>query len=39
MRRYVIIGNGIAAVNCIEGIRSVDAEGRITVISAEKHPA
>ena len=39
MRRYVIIGNGIAAGNCIEGIRSVDAKGRITVVSAEKHPA
>ncbi|MBQ2146766.1 MAG: FAD-dependent oxidoreductase, partial [Firmicutes bacterium] len=39
MRRYVIIGNGIAAVNCIEGIRSVDAKGRITVVSEEKHSA
>ena len=39
MRRYVIIGNGIAAVNCIEGIRSVDAKGRITVVSEETHPA
>lgn len=36
--RYVIIGNGTAAAGCIEGIRSVDAEGQITVISAEKHP-
>ena len=39
MRRYVIIGNGIAAVNCIECIRSVDAKGRITVVSEETHPA
>ena len=39
MKRYVIIGNGIAAANCIEGIRSKDAEGRITVVSEEKHPA
>lgn len=38
MKRYVIIGNGVAAAGCIEGIRSVDAEGKITVISAEKHP-
>ncbi|MBQ9905779.1 MAG: NAD(P)/FAD-dependent oxidoreductase [Oscillospiraceae bacterium] len=38
MKQYVIIGNGVAAAGCIEGIRSVDAEGRITVISAEKHP-
>ena len=35
MKRYVIIGNGTAAVGCIEGIRSVDREGGITVISAE----
>ena len=37
MNRYVIIGNGAAAVGCIEGIRSVDPEGSITVVSAEKH--
>ena len=35
MRRYVIIGNGIAAANCIEGIRSLDCEGSITVVSGE----
>lgn len=39
MKEYVIIGNGIAAAGCIEGIRSVDAEGEITVVSEEKHPA
>ena len=37
MKRYVIIGNGVAAAGCIEGIRSVDAEGAITVVSEEKH--
>ena len=37
MKKYVIIGNGTAAVGCIEGIRSVDAEGGITVVSAEEH--
>ena len=37
MKRYVIIGNGIAAANCIEGIRSTDPEGPITVVSAETH--
>ena len=31
MKQYVIIGNGIAAANCIEGIRSADRDGRITV--------
>lgn len=35
MKNYVIIGNGAAAVGAIEGIRSVDADGKITVISAE----
>ncbi len=38
MAEYVIIGNGIAATGCIEGIRSVDKEGKITVISGEDHP-
>lgn len=37
MKHYVIIGNGTAAVGCIEGIRSVDKTGRITVISGENH--
>ena len=38
MKKYVIIGNSIAAIGCIEGIRSVDTKGGITVISEEKHP-
>ena len=38
MKHYVIIGNGVAAAGCIEGIRSVDTESSITVISAENHP-
>ena len=37
MSDYLIIGNGTAAVGCIEGIRSVDNESRITVVSAENH--
>ncbi|MBE6872962.1 MAG: NAD(P)/FAD-dependent oxidoreductase [Ruminococcus albus] len=37
MGEYLIIGNGTAAVGCIEGIRSTDREGGITVISAEEH--
>jgi len=37
MRRYVIVGNGAAAAGCIEGIRSLDREGEITVVSEEKH--
>lgn len=34
---YVIIGNSIAAVNAIDGIRSIDLDGKITVISMEKY--
>ena len=37
MKKYVIIGNGTAAVGCIEGIRSLDKTGEITVISEENH--
>ena len=37
MKQYVIIGNGVAATGCIEGIRSVDKEGSITVVSEENH--
>ena len=38
MKHYVIIGGGVAAVGCIEGIRSVDKTSPITVISEETHP-
>ena len=38
MKHFVIIGNGIASAACIEGIRSLDSRGNITVISEEKHP-
>ncbi len=37
MKRYVIIGNGVAAAGCIEGIRSRDKNGEITVVSEERH--
>lgn len=29
MAQYVVIGNGVAAVGCIEGIRKEDAAGKI----------
>lgn len=35
MKKYVIIGGGVASVGCIEGIRSVDKEGSITLIMKE----
>ena len=35
--KYVIIGNSTAAIACIEGIRTIDTNGEITVISDEKH--
>ena len=38
MNPFVIIGNGAAAAHCVEGIRSVDKNTPVTVISAEKHP-
>lgn len=34
---YVIVGNSAAAVGAIEGIRQIDASGKITVISNEAH--
>ena len=37
--KYVIIGNSTAAVGCLEGIRSVDREGAVTVVSDEPYPA
>ena len=37
MKQYVIIGNGVAAVGCIEGIRSLDNSNKIVVVSKEKH--
>ncbi len=33
--RYVIIGNSVAAINGVEGIRRVDPDGDITLISRE----
>jgi len=35
--KYVIIGNSSAAVGCVEGIRTVDKTGEITVISKEPY--
>ena len=36
MKQYIIIGGGIAGIHCIEGIRSLDGEGRITLITSEQ---
>ena len=36
---YVIVGNSVAAVGAIRGIRNTDREGNITVISRERHTA
>lgn len=35
--RYVIIGGSAAAVGCIEGIRALDKEGEITLVSSEPY--
>ena len=37
--KYVIIGNATAGIACVEGIRSVDTEGKITVLSDEPFAA
>jgi NAD(P)H-nitrite reductase large subunit len=36
---YVIIGNSVAAVGAIRGIRNSDQQGNITVLSRERHTA
>lgn len=36
--RYVIIGGSAAAAGCIEGIRAVDPDGPITLVSREPYP-
>ena len=36
--KHVIIGGGAAALSCIEGIRSIDKTGEITLISQETYP-
>ncbi|WP_147821346.1 NAD(P)/FAD-dependent oxidoreductase [Salidesulfovibrio onnuriiensis] len=35
---YVIVGNGVAAIGAVEGIRQYDTEGAITIISDEAVP-
>jgi 3-phenylpropionate/trans-cinnamate dioxygenase ferredoxin reductase subunit len=36
MARYVIVGGGLAAASAVEGIREVDQDGEIVVVSAER---
>ncbi|OIQ12969.1 NAD(P)/FAD-dependent oxidoreductase [Neomoorella thermoacetica] len=36
---YVLIGNSVAAVNAVAGIREYDREGDITIVSAENYYA
>ena len=37
MTNYVIIGGGTTTARAVEGIREIDADGRITVVTAENH--
>jgi 3-phenylpropionate/trans-cinnamate dioxygenase ferredoxin reductase subunit len=36
MARYVIVGGGLAAASAVEGIRELDKDGEIVVVSAER---
>jgi nitrite reductase (NADH) large subunit len=36
MRRYVILGNGVAGINAAETIRGLDPDGTIAMVSAEE---
>ncbi|MDR0761407.1 MAG: FAD-dependent oxidoreductase [Treponema sp.] len=38
MKRYVIIGNGIAGASAVEQIRARDKDGKITIFTKERHP-
>lgn len=33
--RYVIVGNGPAGINAIEGIRKLDSDGEIVIVASE----
>ena len=37
MKNYVIIGNSAAAIGAVQGIRSVDKDGSITIITDEAY--
>ena len=37
MSKYVIIGNSAGGIGCVEGIRSIDKDGEITLIASEPH--
>ncbi len=37
MTKYLLIGGGTATARAVEGIREVDADGAITVVTAEPH--
>lgn len=36
-KNYVIVGNSAAAIGCVEGIRQVDQNGSILIVSDESH--
>jgi NAD(P)H-nitrite reductase large subunit len=36
--RYVIVGNGVAAISALESLRRLDRDGPVTVISEEPYP-
>jgi nitrite reductase (NADH) large subunit len=38
MKRYVVIGHGVAGATAVERIKDVDPDGRIAIITEEHHP-
>ena len=38
MRRYVLVGTGIAALSAAEAVRETDSRARITIVGNEPHP-
>jgi NAD(P)H-nitrite reductase large subunit len=38
MKRYVILGNGVAGQTCAEELRKLDASSAVTILAAEPHP-
>ena len=38
MRRYVVVGSGVAGVTAAQGIKRADPSAQVDVLSAEQYP-